>query len=556
MDSSTLTEAQQRAAFSTEKNNLVLAGPGSGKTRTLIARVIHLIAQGHDPRLIIVITFTNAAAKEVAKRLEAEGVTVLGYIGTLHGYCLRNLERFGHVLGYSTKISLIEPEDAERLFQETVQSLGMKMGPKVKKALEEFPRDARPRTAEEIAVGTWRKRMREASLVDFDTILWDFALVLEKTTAPLEPVDLIVDEFQDSGEADFLIYSRLNAASRFYVGDPDQAIYSFRGGRLENILAIGESPVFTNHLLEGNFRSGRAICATAQKVIERNTVRMAKATVPMLDFDGAIANLAPFHSDQLEATGIAAALKARIDRGENAIEMAVLARTNAAVSLIAEAVKGYGIPVRERRKRKMPLDFPKARLAVELLNNPDNPVLVLRWVLEASGSQRQSEVKRAIATSQDPHAGKYVVGLTEIETVGQVPEALSRLKVSREAIEWVMEKADEMVEPTVADLAIAVAQDASAEMEMGHGVTVCTMHAAKGREWGLVVLAALEREVIPGNRALKDPLSLEEERRLFYVAITRAKSFLVLSHAHQRRQPWGQKLLAPATPSPFLQEVA
>lgn len=548
MDLSTATPQQRAAVTSTAQNKLVLAGPGSGKTRTIVWRIEQLL-RTEEPGGIVAITFTNAAAKEIAKRLDADGVSDrLKYVGTIHGWALRCLQA-----KRETAITVMDDTEADLLMMTIAKDLKVKASDKAILEARRYPSEWKNNTLR-IAATRYHQMCRAENLMDFDTILVEYLNDLRHSDSPRPAcTHLIVDEFQDSGTLDYAIYKAMLPVHSFFVGDPDQAIYSFRGGNVGNILEVARRQDFEVHFLEGNFRSGRNICTVAQRLIERNAGRVKKATVAMLDSLGMVTLVKPFPTDSAEANGIAQAIATRIQtHGQQPNQIAVLVRTNAQVVAISDALRAVDVPVAKKIRPKRPADWLKARVALELLNSPANGMLLERWLRMTRGEHQAEKILEQARINQRPELIRSAVPeLANISAVENVPSALARMGVSRESIEAISERIGELVDPTIADVAFAVARDSEVGGEVGHGVTVTTMHAAKGREWPMVVVAGAEQEITPGRK--ED--NLEEERRLFYVAITRAQDELVITHARKRKQPWGDQRLAAATRSQFVAEA-
>lgn len=554
----TPTAVQLAAITTTHPFALALAGPGSGKTFTLASRVQHLVAAGHDPAKMVVITFTNAGAKELQHRLGELG-TALGYLGTLHGFALRELTRHGASMGYRATITVLDAEQAEELLVETGEGLGVKGGIKKLQAAREGLAQRGfqgAKTPAEIAVLAYLKKLRAASAVDFDTILHDFLkLVRADAKASVTRWEhLMVDEYQDSGDLDVAIYEAMLVWFRFMVGDPDQAIYGFRGGRVGHIVKLAAAGSgWEVHRLEENYRCDFAVCEAANRLIAHNVNRPQKVTSPRAGCgNGRVDLLSPYASDDAEQADILNAVKAVLGFGDTpANEIAILCRYNGTVRDFTDAAIGMGLPVRQKATSKLPGDWRVARAALELLNAPTSDLAAAQW-LRVRYPDQHVEFRAVAARNQWPLIRIVPEDVPALTTPGELPTALARLAISRESIDRVAGLAALIPEPTLAAISFAIARDFESTPEEGHGVTICTMHAAKGREWARVYVVACEQEICPGTSAKRD---LEEERRLFYVAATRAKNVLTLSCAERRRATWGQQRHQPATPSQFLAEL-
>jgi DNA helicase-2/ATP-dependent DNA helicase PcrA len=557
IESRTPTAAQLGAVMTTAPRVLCIAGPGSGKTFTLINRIQHLLAIGEDPAGLVVITFTNAAAKEIQDRLGTTTARLLGYLGTLHGFALRELERRGDCLGYGRNITVLDPEQAEAMLVEVAEKLGCKGG---LKKLEEARAtmaaggpDRKPRTPHEIAVAKYLQQLRASSAVDFATILADFLILLRRTDQLQTKWEhLIVDEFQDSAPEDVAIYDALHVVNRFFVGDPDQAVYGFRGGRVDYILRMATADGYEVHRLEANYRCPVAVCAAANTLIGRNQNRVAKRTLPALGaLKGDVQFLAPFRSDDEERMGILHCIAGRLHDGESPNDIAVLSRGNATALDFAAAAEAMGIPVRKRSLSKLPADWQKARAALDLLNAPTSDLAAAQWIRVAHADRRDAILAMA-ARNQWALAQVVPEVVPPATHVAGLADALARMGISMDSITRIMDTASAITEPTLAAISFAIARDFESVPEVGHGVTFSTMHSAKGREWPVVYLVACEQEQCPGTSKKRN---VEEERRLFFVAVTRSAGTLRLSHAMKRRATWGNRRHEEATRSQFLAEL-
>lgn len=562
IDLSNATPAQTAAVMTTATNNLVLAGPGSGKTRTLVWRILHLIETGVEPAQICCVTFTNDAAHEVGKRVrDAKPGVRLGYLGTLHGWCLKLLQRYGSPLGYTDRIAVLDAEQADALLLECAVAAGAKK--LTLKALQarraeivgmEARRMSDPAA---VVVMSYFRKLRGMSAVDFETLLED-ALALLRCSQHQRPAyaHLLVDEYQDSGKLDHAIYDEFPAACHYLVGDPDQAIYSFRGGRLQNILDVARNGNFAKHVLDLNFRSCPLICGLAQNLIEHNTARFAKATISAVSETRQTDALRflPYLSEGQEATDTAKSILADIhDRGISPDEIAVLARTNAIANLMARTAVEMGVPVRQKKRQNAATELRGMKPFVDVLISPSD-LAVAAYARERFGDAEAEAMAKRAALGQGTLRGQ-VQDLPDgrtIKTRDDLGTALARMGLNMTAIEAVLTAWDSIEEPTLPELAFALAQNQGHTEEIGDGVTITTFHGAKGREWDLVYIVGCEQEVMPGTAKSRD---VEEERRIAYVGVTRARWQLTISQAMTRPQPWGDKRAVKTQASQFLREM-
>jgi DNA helicase-2/ATP-dependent DNA helicase PcrA len=578
----TLTNATpaQRHAITTDHNDVTaLAGPGSGKTATLVARIERLICDTQiPPSEIVVLTFTNAAAAELERRLlsakkaaadldsasEDPEPWALGHLGTLHSFALRMLKEHGSAFGYGDRVSIISPESAVDLLASKAKSLGCKVP--LKKLLE-LKQAGRPNldrfSLPATVVASYFDDMRAAGIVDYDGLLMelDNLLKLEPFTFALGArfAYLFVDEVQDSAPSDWSIYRALPMMAKCYAGDPDQAIYSFRGGRVAEMLLHAHAASTEVVKLEENFRSNEEITAAAQRLIEHNLRRLDKRTISVRGPGGSVTIHPPFENEGEEIAAVA-----RLIRECESSEVAVLARTNAIADGFRKGLAPLGISVVEMKRTKLPPDWARARAFVELLVNPENDALAFFYSiarLENEGVNPKDAREWAHKARREAAAVGRSLNLnrlrfTAIANPEHAIEALAVEKISRESRAIIAERFRELPNgSTTLDLALALADVREYTKEDdGPGVRVMTIHAAKGREFDAVFLVGFEDEACPGRAAKAGAEDIEEERRLAYVAITRAKRELHVTCARTRPSEWlGVQI---RTPSRFIAELA
>lgn len=570
------TPAQRNAIESNADKILVLAGPGSGKTATSIARIDRLLRNGVPATRIAALTFTNAAAKETESRVKAilaedpsEPGFHLGYCGTLHGFALRCLKKYGGAAGYGDRMAVVNPEGSAALLESKNRQM-TRGGVPIKKLLElkAAGRPARPTKPEELVVASYFDEIRDAGLVDFDVLLTEFARLLENdrdfAAAIADEFEyLFDDEAQDHALVDWRILRALSIRNKFLVGDPDQSIYSFRGAALGETLACAADPTWTVIKLEENFRSHEKITSTAQRLIEHNTGRVAKRTVSAIGAGGLVWTR-PADNAGDEVGKIAMAIKLELAAARKPEVIAVLTRTNAIAAQYAKELEALGIPVAKRVAANVPPDLPFIRSLVTYLCNPENDTLGYLFTVARqahigvpeSTAKASAHELRTKAYQERRSINGLAYGFPKNLTPHSVVTAglLASNYVSSEGTMFVAEKLRELPDgaPMVelAHALISDFRDADEKVVAGEGVKVITIHAAKGREFDVVFLAAFEDEAIPGRR--KD-VDVEEERRLAYVGITRARRVVHFTWARTRETQW--QGIQPRTPSRFIEEA-
>lgn len=577
-----LTDAQREAACAPGPL-LVVAGPGAGKTRTLVARLARLLAtEGVAPESLLAVTFTRKAAQELRMRLVAavgERAAAVN-VGTFHQLCLRlrPLPEGVRLLSGAEQRTLAEqalravaqaglavPTNldaaAERLQSEL--SLAKGQGPQFLELLAASDLPWLPAAARE-----YEAQARALAVEDLDDLLLRALAAVEEGRGP-ELRHLAVDEYQDVNgvqRALLVALGRRAANQVFAIGDPDQAIYAFRGSEVAHFLAFRDDfPGARLVRLADNFRSTAVIVDGAAALIARNSDRIAdlgitaraaqtggerilrisersarsEAIAIVREIERLIGGTSLTSHDQKRAAAWAAGRYGFSD-------IAVLTRTVARADRVAEALATEGVPV--KRPRRAHLDSAAARdldAYLDWLADPARPLPRLRVLLaearriRASGAIIELEVA-LLATLAELH--QELDGGSEGERLDRVARRLES--------------------PSPAVEAVAAARAQNARADLGHEsdewdarfekVAVLTLHGAKGLEFPVVFLAGCEASLLPGPQALGAGGEARrcEERRLFYVGMTRARELLYLCDAAA-----GPNAEGGARPSPFVSEL-
>lgn len=543
---SSLNEEQEHAIAGTE-SSLVLAGPGSGKTRTVVSAIEREI-RSKGPKNIVAITFTNAAANELIGRLE----TIFGerqklaYAGTIHGFCLAVVTRFLH-----RGATMVDEESAEDMLAESARTLRWKgHDKKLREAVEKVVRGEEPTAIAGIVARHWHKAMRDAGLYTFDMIQHEALKALRWNELKPRFDLLVVDEIQDSSKVDFEIFEAVEATRRIYIGDPNQAIYGFRGGSLEGILTAQTR--YRTVALSTNYRSTPAICDCANKLMLK-TAKTCQATIPASLSPHGSVKLTSHGSSAEEASNIANRIAELIEAGEDPNEIAVLGRVRRVVAPVAAVLRVKGIPTAESEPDAIPEDWHRAIATLQLWSNPTSEHLQNRWIMESFGKAKARDVTRKAALAGKPPI--ETIFCPDLPDPGQDWEQhlnhLNRWGLSPESIHRVKRIASEMRDPYPASVLCEISRMSVAfRTASAEGVTCTTMHGAKGLEWNHVFLVGVEDEILPGKRG-----EIAEERRILYVAITRARMSLTISYSNSRPQQWGNKNLAEAHKSRYVEEL-
>lgn len=552
-------DPEQTAAIQTKHSTtLVIAGAGSGKTRTLIARIEYLLNHGVNPADIVCITFTNAAAQEIQKRVndmaddslsnsQVEREFKLGYCGTLHSFMLRLIREKGNMVGLMGQFAVADEDQREKIIEDIIARTkwtGSRaaLEKEIDKGPMTGPATARLDKIQIIAQGFYQT-LRTAGLLDFNSIL-HYGLQILQLGIALPFKYLFVDEFQDSGDLDFEIYRKLDVANKFFVGDPDQSIYSFRGGNVRNIIRLAQSAFVLR--LEKNYRSAKNICKAAQALIVLNTERVEKKTVAVTEDFGSVELWA-----NIDAPGREVAMIARDMEAFPENKCAVLVRSNYLAREYARLLTDHGVKVSRKEFDKFPEDWKRTRLFISLLTNPYSDVIAKMYLSLKSGDGVAAQIaRRAEATMQSINEVHFK--LEPQTAVADVCGKLVTEGISEESRQRVLDSIRTLPAGSeVIDLNFALGRDLAHRDEVGEGVTVTTIHSAKGREWHTVFLPAFEQSIIPGSR---QGANIEEERRLAYVAFTRAQRRLIIYFCKERATEWSRRPVA-AEPSQFIEEA-
>lgn len=553
----TLDQEQQAAVISPAATLLVAANAGSGKTRTLVER-INWFLERVPAASIIAVTFTNAAGDEIEKRL---GDVKLGYCGTIHGLMLRVIQKYGFLIGFKQHgVAVMDESQSEAMKQTIINDLRLKTTlPKLERELK-----LAWNTIRSVAAGRhystallggveYYQRMRTFNLLDFDSILrfglWAMeAAIQQKRWA--EPYEvLLVDEFQDANVVDAFIYEMLPVKLRTYVGDDAQSIYGFRGADVGVMLTLAKSPDVTVLSLLNNYRSDIGICAVANRLICHNKNRIDKVLVPVSQEQGEVQFCPSMDSPADEASYIAHDLK-ECQRVHDHSDCAVLLRTNKLVQFFSEELERRGLKVRRKEWSAKPPDWAKCRMFLNLLVNPENDMLAHWWLKQSRGDLEANRIKLE-ALHDLKSINKYCLKIPCDIPIGMIPELLARAGIQPESLARV-EKAISLLhkDDGLPELSLKLGSDElHREETKEEGVTVTTAHSAKGREWPVVYVPCLNEGIWPPGKSD----DIEEERRLLYVAVTRAERKLVLSNSATSFD-WNMKL-KPAKVSMFWREL-
>ena len=628
-----LNDKQREAVTTTEGPVMIIAGPGSGKTRALTHRIAYLLAAGKArPRDILALTFTNKAAGEMQERVESlVGDDARGmWVGTFHSSFARLLRMEGDKIGYSEDFSIYDTTDSKRLIRQQMKGRNLDTDVVKPRSVQRMISSAKnemidPQEYAELARGdqqeivaevypAYERALKQANALDFDDLLLKPIQLFEEHEDVLEKYQrrwqyVHIDEYQDTNQAQYALARKLSGRHKnlCVVGDDAQSIYAFRGADITNILNFdNDYPDATTIRLERNYRSTENIIRLADSIIEENDDQIEKELWTD-NAEGEYVALMEALSEKDEAQKIERRIRDfQLREGLEYGDFAVLYRTNAQSRAIEEALRKENVPYRviggtsfyERKEIKDVLAY------LKLLVNPNDTASlqrVINYPTRGIGDKTQARLQR-YAQENNLSLWQAVERVEDIETLGtraeravgtfrtliaryaskagtgsMAPDELARDLIDDagllselrkehtrenlqrwENVQELISALAEYVESTeeasistfLQEVALMTGQD---EAEEGDDkVTLMTLHAAKGTEFPVVFVAGLEEGLFPLEKATQEKAELEEERRLFYVGVTRAEERLYLSWARSRYR-YGEQ--TSNTRSRFLEEV-
>jgi DNA helicase-2/ATP-dependent DNA helicase PcrA len=630
-----LNPAQREAVETIDGPVLILAGPGSGKTRVIAHRVAYLITVCRiNPRRIMAVTFTNKAAREMEERLHRLIGGAVGdlTIGTFHAICARILRWDGRAIGIDPRFVIYDEEDQLSLLKRGIQEVGLDPKQYVPRAIASAITAAKSRMLtpqeyiqhtrsyfEEVAgrvYERYQELLAESNALDFDDLLMKTVQLFRNSPETLSKyqsryLHILVDEFQDTNLVQYELIRQLGGKRHnvCVVGDPDQSIYSWRFADLRNILSFEKDyPEAKLVLLEQNYRSTKLILETASHIISANQQRKPKKLWTENE-PGELTNIVETYTEQEEAQFVVSEIERLAEGGKARLgDCAVMYRTNAQSRALEEAFIRYGTPYKlvagtrfyQRREIKDIIAY------LRVIQNPHDSVSLLRiinvpgrgigqrtlselssWTKSLGISQYEALrliTKPADEEQQHPFSPRTVKVLTSFINLMEEFIARSRelnlvelfdLVVKRTGYEEYTlgttggeERWENILElRTVAreyrDLkpgeglttfleGVTLVSDVDGLDETVDAVTLVTLHQAKGLEFPVVFIVGVEDGILPHFKSFADPEQMEEERRLCYVGITRAKQRVYLVYAF-RRNLMGSSTVS--TPSRFLEDI-
>ncbi len=638
-----LNEAQKLAVVSSDGPSLVIAGAGSGKTRVLTYRIVHLLNNRVPAGRILALTFTNKAAREMRERImKIAGPEIARYLwmGTFHSIFAKILRMEGAKLGYKPNFTIYDSADSKSLIRSIIKELNLDdnvykpgaIAARISSAknslitanmyasdpsMQENDKASRMPLLAQI-YKTYTARCFKANSMDFDDLLLNTNILFRDSPETLAAYQerfgyILVDEYQDTNYSQYLIVKKLAASHRniCVVGDDAQSIYSFRGARIENILEFkNDYPEYQLFKLEQNYRSTQTIVEAANTIIANNDGQIKKSVFSKNE-PGEKIQVFQAMTDSEEGFNIASDIfDKHFALRLNWSDFAILYRTNAQSRIFEETLRKKNIPYKiygglsfyERKEikdilsyfrmvinpedeeaLKRSVNYPKRGIGDTTIDKifelaaasnrtpwsilceanlfPDHfnagtqkklfifRDIILNLRLSADTSDAFTKAKEITAISgimKELREGKSV---EEVSRYENMEELLNAIKEFSEAAETNGDPGT--LEAYMANVSLLTDQDSDKE-EDRNTVTLMTMHSAKGLEFKHVYIVGMEDTLFPSPMSSGSSRELEEERRLFYVAVTRAEKQATLSYALNRYK-WGN--LERSNPSRFLKEL-
>ena len=616
-----LNPAQRKAVECKDGPVLVIAGPGSGKTRVLTSRVAYLLeVRQVFPYRIMAVTFTNKAAREMRERLNRTvGVDKTGdlMLGTFHSICARLLRREAPQIGVDHDFTIYDSDDQLTAVKAALSQLNLdekKYKPGaihhvISTAKNELitPDDFRPDTYfNEVAKRVYEKYnaiLRANNALDFDDLLMESVRLLNQNQPVRDRMQerylhVLVDEFQDTNIAQYNLVNLLAGKHQnlFCVGDPDQSIYKWRGADYRNVLRLQQDyPALEIIALDQNYRSTQTILDSAMAVIKKNPNRKHIKLFTERGQGPKIVLRELFNAEEEAQYVVDTILELQKQDAAQPGEVAIMYRTNAQSRALEDAFVRAGIPYKlvgatrfyARKEIKDVLAY------LRIVNNPADTISLQRVInVPPRGigdktfslldeTARANQMTCFDVLTQGKLSGRSAKALAEFAAlwqkwihlrdelnVGQLLDQVLSSSGYRDFVKDGTEEGDDrwanvlelhsVAEATgdapLSDFLndVALVSESDNLEENANAPVLLTLHAAKGLEFRCVFIVGLEEGILPHSRSFEDPEEMEEERRLLYVGITRAKDRLYLLRAF-RRGMWGQSDVA--EPSRFLADL-
>ena len=610
-----LNKEQKEAVLHKEGPCLVLAGAGSGKTKVLTTRIANMINDGIYSGNILAITFTNKAAKEMRDRISNMVENNYAFVGTFHSFGLRIIRENTEKLGLTSNFTIIDSDDVSSVIKKIMKELDIStkeysvsyIRNKISFIKNEMLSDSEVdkylnSPPEKVAVKVYReyeKVLKRNNAVDFDDLLKRPVELFMQNDDILDKYQekyryILIDEYQDTNEVQYKLVKLLASKYRnlFVVGDVNQSIYGFRWSNYKNILNFEKDyPDSKSITLNQNYRSTNTILNAANSVI-KNNVERKEVNLYSTFGDGVKIKYFRGNDEKDEVKLVIDEIKKLLDEGYDYNDFAILYRTNAQSRNVEDAILKVNWPYRvvgsyyfyKRKEIKDLLCY------LRLISNHQDDVSLERVInvpkrgigdtsinnLRSLARDNNECMFKCLSKPKEVEFKKLILELTEdakdldltelidvvLEKSGMKEELekehtleadirLENLMEFKSITEnYQKETGTVNLEDFLEDISIVA--DSSEHETLDNAVTLMTMHAAKGLEFKVVFLIGMEEGIMPHSMSLNEESELEEERRLCYVGITRAKERLYITNA-KRRMLFGNTSMNP--PSRFIREI-
>jgi DNA helicase II / ATP-dependent DNA helicase PcrA len=623
-----LNPAQVEAVRHVEGPMLVLAGPGSGKTRVVTHRIAYLLREGVQPREILALTFTNKASDEMRTRVEALTHGARVWVSTFHRFGARLLRDYASYVGLTPNFTIYDTDDARQTLKRVIEAGRIRtahysperIAAAISTAKNQLITADRyePRTGSPLSqvvaevYPKYQERLIASSAVDFDDLLLHVANMLYQNDEIRAELDaryrfVLVDEYQDTNRAQYVMLRALSVdhPNLAATGDPDQSIYGWRGADIKNILQFeSDFPNVKVVRLEQNYRSTKSVLRVADQLIRSNLRRKPKSLFTD-NAEGRPVRLVQYATQDDEARSIADEIANEVAaRRRRPRDFAIFYRVNALSRVMEKALREQGVPYQMIRGQEFyqRKEIKDVLAYCQLINNPRDDQAALRTIntptrgigrktidllseyayrhgITLLDAAREAAQVEGLNARSAKNAMQYSALMDRLSKLAAAPveEIMGTILAEtkyREPLEDSESEEDLNRLANIEELLTDARQFDERNPGGGHlelylenawlvnetddwqaesdKVTMMTLHAAKGLEFPVVYVVAVEQGLLPHERSINDDEQLEEERRLAFVGITRAKEELQLSYA-VTRDFRGQRRRT--VPSPFLLEM-
>jgi len=607
---SSLNPKQREAVTVMRGPVLVIAGPGSGKTRCLTHRIAYLISQNTLPHNILAVTFTNKAAQEMKERvnelIKSKSYDSLPNIGTFHSVCLQILRHHIDKLGYKRNFVIYDSNDQISLIKQTFKNLQInteQFKPEIVQktisqakdemitwqSYQEQAKEYFPKTVSKI-YQAYQESLKKANALDFDDLIMLTVQLFENNRDILERYQnqwqyILIDEAHDTNSSQYALTNLLANKNKniWLIADPDQNIYSWRGADFRNVLNFEKDyPKTKVILLEQNYRSTKNIIEASHSIITKNIERKDK-TLWTNNSDGSLINIIETSNQESEGNFIIEEIQELVRQGYNLNDFTVLYRANAQSRAIEEAFLRANFPYKiigtvrfyDRKEIKDILAY------LKLIISP-NDLVSMQRIINTPPRRLPKFAKNiqeiSFLDEYPPHLKSFNDLIDSFRKVNKKKKLTELINFVIKKIDYenyikdgseqgeyrwenikelftVANKYDELdplmgLEKFLEEISLLSSPD---EIETKKNlVNLMTMHCAKGLEFPIVFMVGLEEGIFPHSRSSFSLDQMEEERRLCYVGITRAKEKAYLTFTRQRKL-WGQTMVNP--PSRFISDI-